>query len=102
MDPEKLLARAAECGGPIVEAIKDTNRSKVTFVWSGKPDTKSVTVQTQLVWMPEILKMRRLPNSDVWTSSHEVDNDVTTAYQFVVDYAAPPAKKLIKLSIEEQ
>lgn len=80
-------------GTPLVESHPHRDSSRITFVYRGAPDVRSVRVSSGLNAMlvdgieedfGALGRMQRLPDTDVWHLSLAVGNDVRVSYRLEV------------------
>lgn len=83
---KEFWTNVEESRTPLVERLGRRRRSYlVTFLWRGRPGTRSVALRSFVAgWSPNA-ELVRLPRSDVWYRSYWVPNDLRDTYRFAIN-----------------
>lgn len=91
---DEFWKRLSRDGSPIVERDSESPHSSlVTFVWRGKPGTRTVGLRAMLAGdAPTETLLARLPGTNVWYRTYAVQDDLRDTYAFAIDEPLREAK----------
>jgi enterochelin esterase family protein len=77
-------------GTPLFEACDDPERTLVTFVWRGTPETRNVLLYCDVETDIARLQLVRLADTDVWYRSYRLPSAARFYYQLAPDDSLVP------------